>query len=83
MPPQPATASPAQPAVGAPLVTVAAQVGLFPAARLTEAFERRFGIAPQLFREMHVDFQHPRLCSGGSKGRRLRFGPRSVIPLTT
>jgi transcriptional regulator GlxA family with amidase domain len=41
---------------GLPLKTVAAQVGLFPAARLTESFERRFGVAPQLFREMHTDF---------------------------
>ena len=39
---------------GIPLKAVAAQVGLFPAARLAEAFERRFGIAPRLFREMHA-----------------------------
>jgi transcriptional regulator GlxA family with amidase domain len=39
---------------GLPLKTVATQVGLFPAARLTEAFERHFGIAPRLFREMHA-----------------------------
>ncbi|MCT7374115.1 GlxA family transcriptional regulator [Chelativorans salis] len=37
------------------LKSVAAQVGLFPAARLSEAFERRFGIAPRLFREMHAE----------------------------
>jgi transcriptional regulator GlxA family with amidase domain len=41
---------------GASLKSVAVQVGLFPAVRLTEAFERRFGIAPQLFRDMHADF---------------------------
>lgn len=41
---------------GLSLKSVAAQVGLFPAVRLTEAFIRRFGIAPQLFREMHADF---------------------------
>jgi transcriptional regulator GlxA family with amidase domain len=34
---------------------VAARVGLAPAARLTEAFERRFGITPRLFRETHAD----------------------------
>jgi transcriptional regulator GlxA family with amidase domain len=38
---------------GLTLKTVAAQVGLTPAARLTEAFERRFGITPSLFRDMH------------------------------
>jgi len=40
---------------GVPLKSVAAQVGLFPTVRLTEAFERRFGIAPRLFREMHAE----------------------------
>ncbi|MCO5066954.1 MAG: helix-turn-helix domain-containing protein [Rhizobiaceae bacterium] len=40
---------------GLPLKTVAMQVGLFPAARFTEAFERHFGVAPRLFREMHAD----------------------------
>ena len=40
---------------GVPLKSVAAEVGLFPTARLTEAFERRFGIAPRLFREMHAE----------------------------
>lgn len=40
---------------GSSLKTVSAQVGLFPAARLSEAFERRFGISPRLFREMHAD----------------------------
>jgi hypothetical protein len=39
---------------GLSLKSVSAQVGLFPAARLTEAFERRFGIAPRLFRDMHA-----------------------------
>jgi transcriptional regulator GlxA family with amidase domain len=39
---------------GASLKTVAAQVGLFPASRLAEAFERRFGISPRLFRDMHA-----------------------------
>lgn len=41
---------------GLSLKSVAAHVGLFPPARLTEAFERRFGIAPRLFREMHAEF---------------------------
>ncbi|MCZ7865682.1 helix-turn-helix domain-containing protein [Agrobacterium salinitolerans] len=40
---------------GTSLKSVAAQVGLFPAARFSEAFERRFGIAPRLFREMHAE----------------------------
>ena len=34
--------------------TIAAQVGLSPAGRFTEAFERRFGVTPSLFREMHT-----------------------------
>lgn len=38
---------------GLPLKSVAAQVGLFPPARLAEAFERRFGVAPRLFRDLH------------------------------
>jgi transcriptional regulator GlxA family with amidase domain len=40
---------------GLSLKSVAAQVGLFPAARLSEAFERRFGVAPRLFRDMHAE----------------------------
>lgn len=39
---------------GVSLKTVAAQVGLFPTTRFSEAFERRFGVAPRLFRDMHV-----------------------------
>lgn len=39
---------------GLSLKSVAAQVGLFPPARLTEAFERRFGVAPRLFRDLHA-----------------------------
>jgi transcriptional regulator GlxA family with amidase domain len=38
---------------GLSLKSVAAQIGLFPAARFSEAFERRFGVTPRLFREMH------------------------------
>lgn len=38
---------------GLSLKSVAAQVGLFPASRLALAFERRFGVAPRLFRDMH------------------------------
>jgi transcriptional regulator GlxA family with amidase domain len=41
---------------GLSLKSVAAQVGLSPAARFSEAFERRFGISPRLFREMHAEF---------------------------
>jgi len=39
---------------GVSLKSVAAQVGLFPVARLNESFEQRFGISPRLFREMHA-----------------------------
>lgn len=38
---------------GRSLKSVAARVGLFPAARFSEAFERRFGVSPRLFRDMH------------------------------
>lgn len=41
---------------GLSLKAIAAQVGLYPPARLSEAFERRFGIAPRLFRDMHAEF---------------------------
>jgi transcriptional regulator GlxA family with amidase domain len=41
---------------GLSLKSVAAEVGLSPAPRFCEAFERRFGIAPRLFREMHAEF---------------------------
>jgi transcriptional regulator GlxA family with amidase domain len=40
---------------GLSVKSVATQVGLFPPARLTEAFERRFGVAPRLFRDMHTE----------------------------
>lgn len=39
---------------GLSLKSVAAQVGLFPATRLSDAFERRFGVAPRLFRDLHA-----------------------------
>jgi transcriptional regulator GlxA family with amidase domain len=39
---------------GRQLKAVAAEVGL-PPARLRAAFERRFGLAPRLFREMHAE----------------------------
>ncbi|MBX3536656.1 MAG: helix-turn-helix domain-containing protein [Chelatococcus sp.] len=41
---------------GLSLKSVATEVGLSPATRFCEAFERRFGIAPRLFREMHTAF---------------------------
>jgi transcriptional regulator GlxA family with amidase domain len=41
---------------GLSLKSVAVQVGLSPATRFSEAFERRFGISPRLFREMHAKF---------------------------
>jgi transcriptional regulator GlxA family with amidase domain len=37
------------------LKSVAAMVGLFPPTRFAEAFERRFGVTPALFRDMHAD----------------------------
>ena len=40
-------------AQGLPLKAIAGQVGLTSSARLGAAFERRFGMAPSLFREMH------------------------------
>lgn len=40
---------------GVSLKSVAARVGLSPSARFTEAFERRFGITPTLFRETHAE----------------------------
>ena len=39
---------------GLPLKAIAGQVGLRSSARLGRAFERRFGMAPTLFREMHA-----------------------------
>lgn len=39
---------------GLSLKSVAAKVGLFPPSRFAEAFERRFGLHPRLFREMHA-----------------------------
>lgn len=39
---------------GLSLKSVAARVGLFPAARFSEVFERRFGVSPRLFRDMHT-----------------------------
>src|SRR5690606_30807110 len=42
---------------GLPLKSVAAQVGLFPVSRFSEAFERRFGLGPRLFRDMHTGFE--------------------------
>ncbi len=41
---------------GIPIKAIAAQVGLFPAARLSTAFERRFGMTPTLYRRMHTSF---------------------------
>ena len=40
---------------GLSLKTVATQVGLFPPARLAKAFERRFGVPPRLFSDMHAE----------------------------
>lgn len=38
---------------GLPLKQVAAQVGLFPTARLSRLFQKRFGISTGTYREMH------------------------------
>ena len=40
---------------GLSLKSVAAQIGLFPATRFSEAFERQFGVSPRLFRDMHAE----------------------------
>ena len=40
-------------AKGLPLKAIAGKVGLAAPGRLGHAFERRFGMAPSLFREMH------------------------------
>lgn len=44
-------------AKGLPLKAIAGRVGLRSSARLGQAFERRFGMAPSLFREIHVSPQ--------------------------
>lgn len=38
---------------GLPLKAIAAQVGLMPTPRFREAFERRFGVQPRLYQELH------------------------------
>jgi transcriptional regulator GlxA family with amidase domain len=38
-----------------PIKTIAAQVGLSPTSRFSEAFERRFGVTATVFRELHGD----------------------------
>ncbi|MFT4102435.1 MAG: helix-turn-helix domain-containing protein, partial [Burkholderiaceae bacterium] len=40
---------------GTTLKRVAAQVGLFPASRLGRLFERRFGVSPRLYRDLHAE----------------------------
>lgn len=40
---------------GASIKTIADQVGLSPASRFSQAFERRFGLSPGLYRDMHAD----------------------------
>jgi transcriptional regulator GlxA family with amidase domain len=47
-----------------PLKVIAARVGLSPTTRFTAAFERRFGITPRLFREIHGG-----LVNGPKSGR--------------
>ncbi len=55
---------------GMSLKSVAARVGLFPVARFTQAFERRFGVGPRLYRDMHAGFDRAR--SGPGDGRSPR-----------
>ena len=40
---------------GLSLKEVAARIGLAPASRFADAFERRFGVTPRLFRDMHAE----------------------------
>ena len=42
---------------GMPLKSVAPRVGLYPVARFTQAFERRFGVNPRLFRDLHAELE--------------------------
>jgi len=54
-------------AKGLPLKTIAGNVGLASSARLGQAFGRRFGVAPSLFREMHrVRMDHGRAAGGAA-----------------
>lgn len=48
---------------GLPLQEVANKVGLYPTARVSEVFERRFGLSPRLFRELHPDVSPPEVGS--------------------
>ena len=67
---------------GAASKVVAARVGLFPVARLNEAFERRFGISPRLFRDMHGEpAATPAPFPGGSKPETSPFEPGGNKPL--
>jgi transcriptional regulator GlxA family with amidase domain len=40
---------------GASVKSVAAEVGMSPTRRFSEAFERRFGLAPSLYRRLHAE----------------------------
>jgi transcriptional regulator GlxA family with amidase domain len=51
-------------AEGLPLKAIAGKVGLTSSARLGHAFERRFGMAPSLFREMH---RRPAAATAGGR----------------
>src|SRR5690606_33553977 len=42
---------------GMPLKSVATRVGLYPVARFTQAFGRRFGVNPRLFRDLHAELE--------------------------
>lgn len=54
---------------GVSLKSIATQVGLAPTARLTRAFERRFGVTPTLFREMHASVSVPETQVPGRSAR--------------
>lgn len=54
---------------GLSLKVIAVKVGLFPSSRLTMAFQRRFGVTPRLFREMHAIRQAQGIEAGSSNSK--------------
>ncbi|MFC4929202.1 GlxA family transcriptional regulator [Massilia sp. GCM10023247] len=50
-------------AAGAPLKEIAARTGYATAAQFSKAFDRRFGMAPALFRDMHAQSPAMRECA--------------------
>jgi transcriptional regulator GlxA family with amidase domain len=62
---------------GLSLKLIAGRVGLKSSARLGQAFERRFGLAPSLFREMHAQ-DETRIP--GTPIESHAFGPNPITP---